>query len=106
MDTYPPSIVQVQNPAPVHRRSRRFPRRGAPLRWGAGGPSKRAPRVPSGGNSGNAPPAASQSSIPQGDAVWLASLRPWAIAIVDRLGLRRADREDAVQEAFAHVAVE
>jgi RNA polymerase sigma-70 factor (ECF subfamily) len=110
MDTCNRFTVQVQYPAPARRPSRRWPRRGAPLRWGSSGHNRRSPAPPGGGSSssgsGSRPPATEQSSIPQEDATWLASLRPWAGAIARRVGVNASDCEDVVQEAFTVAAIQ
>jgi DNA-directed RNA polymerase specialized sigma24 family protein len=104
MDTCIPFVEQVQNSVAVRRPARRWPRRGAPLRWGPSGRNRRSPGSPGGAGSG--PPVAKQSTISREDAAWLDSLRPWARGIARRVGVNDSDREDVVQEAFTVAAIQ
>ncbi len=103
METVIHSLDQIQYSAPARRLARRWPRQGAPLRWGPGGHNRRSAAGPGGGGG---PPSSARSSLPEGEAAWLASLRPWAMSLAGRLGVNDSDRDDVVQEAFTRVAVE
>ena len=107
MDTIVQLPSSVQKPASRGRPSRRRSRRGPPLRWWAAA-SRRPPAKPLAGGGGGPPPStpAPPARLSQEDADWLETLRPWAKAITRRNGVRAADAEDAVQEAFSRAATE
>ena len=99
MDTFVRMSPSVQKPAARRRPARRWPRPGPPLRR-----SSTASRRPPPGGAG-APPSR-PPELDQEDVAWLESLRRWGQRLVGRLGLRGADGEDAVQEAFERIVVD